>query len=64
MLTALWSTRKNQYFTIMTVMLTYTGKRKKMQVVGKFQFEVPEIISEKPSRGDGGENSSHRDETE
>ena len=32
--------------------------------MGNFQFEVPEIISEKLSRGDGGENSSHRDESE
>lgn len=32
--------------------------------MGNFQFEVPEIISEKLSRGDEGENSSHRDESE
>lgn len=32
--------------------------------MGNFQFEVPEIISEKLSRGDGGENSLHRDESE
>lgn len=32
--------------------------------MGKFQFEVPEIISEKISREDVGENSSHGDESE